>query len=115
MSDPVAISGNACPDGSRYDDDALETSVLGLGCVKTRKLNLWIEISSLLRRFEKAKALTTASGEDNRENNSAASSRSHVFTQPRSIGEELSLSITRPLTPRLPTLERKSRTASYVP
>jgi hypothetical protein len=55
--------------------------------VKTRKLNLRIEISSLLRQFEKAKLPMTTSGEDNRENNSAASSRSHVFTQPGPIGD----------------------------
>ena len=59
----------------------------GLGCVKTPKLNLRIEISSRLHQFKK-KRWRPLSGEDNRENNSAPSSRADVFTQPRSFATD---------------------------
>jgi hypothetical protein len=64
-------------------------SQLGLGCVKTRKSNLRIEISSRHRRFEEQKRWRALSAEKNRENNSAPSSRADVFTRmqrtPKSI------------------------------
>ena len=63
--------------------EARSTSAHGLGCVKTPKLNLRIEISSRLHQFEKQKRWRPLWGEDNRENNSAPSSRADVFTQPR--------------------------------
>jgi len=69
--------------GARVPDAAVHESGSGLGCVKTPKLNLRIEISSRLHQFDKQKTLATLSGEDNRENNSAPSSRADVFTQPR--------------------------------
>jgi hypothetical protein len=53
------------------------------GCVKTPKWNLRIEFSSRLHQFEQQKRWRPLSGEDNRENNSAPSSRADVFTQPR--------------------------------
>jgi hypothetical protein len=53
---------------------------MGLGRVKTPTFNLRIEISSRLRQFEKQHRWRSPSGEDTRENNSARSSRSHVFT-----------------------------------
>ena len=62
-----------------------ECLFMGLGCVKTQKLNLRIENSSRLRQFKKQQHWRPLSGVDNREDNSASSSRAHVFTQPGSF------------------------------
>jgi hypothetical protein len=68
-----------------------DTSALGLGCVKTTKLKFQLESSSRLRRFEQQKLWQTLLGEDNKENNSTRSSRSNVFTRPRSVADTLAL------------------------
>ena len=54
-----------------------------LGCVKTPKFNLPIEISSRLHQSKEQMRWRSLSGVDDRENNSAPFSRAHVFTQPR--------------------------------
>src|SRR5271169_5006854 len=56
---------------------------MDLGCVKTPKSNLRIEISSRLRQFKEQQRWRPLLGVDNRENNSARSSCAYVFTQPR--------------------------------
>ena len=58
---------------------------MGLGCVKTPKSNLPIEFLTRLCQFGKQKRWRSLSRRVNKENNSARSSRSHVFTQPGSI------------------------------
>jgi hypothetical protein len=61
--------------------------LLWVGCVKTLKANFRIEISSQLRKFEKQNRWRPVLAEENRENDSAPSSRSNVFTQPRSLAD----------------------------
>ena len=67
----------------RFSPDA--RSACGLGCVKTPKFNLPIEISSRLHQSKEQMRWRSLSGVDDRENNSAPFSRAHVFTQPRPI------------------------------
>lgn len=55
--------------------------------VKTPRSNLRKEISSRLRQSKEQQRWRPLSGVDNRENNSARSSRTHVFTQPRSFAD----------------------------
>jgi hypothetical protein len=57
-------------------------SEMGLGCVKTPKLNLRTEISFDFNQFEKQERWRRLPGQDNRENNSVRFSCAHVFTQP---------------------------------
>jgi len=61
----------------------VEMSAIGLGCVKTPKSDLRVELSSRFRQFKSQQRCRLLLAEDNRENNSAPPSRAHVFTQPR--------------------------------
>jgi hypothetical protein len=67
------------------------SSAMGLGRVKTPTCNLRVEIPSRFRQLENQKYLRPLLGEDDRENNSAHSWLVHVFTQPGSKAEVISL------------------------
>src|SRR5271169_5729491 len=90
MSPLLALSGHRATSESCPLSGVKRTSMLGaftsafdLGCVKTPKSNLRIEISSRLRQFKEQQRWRPLLGVDNRENYSARSSCAHVFTQPR--------------------------------